>query len=120
MHEVQQLSGGARHAAVFTGKSCVFIFPRPAPGRFSTALIYRPHLECSKSTARSGDSEPSIRPYLPPPRRPVHLPAVAPSEGGETGEKTSLAANIGLRVKGGRPARATSDPSAGPPVAWPN
>lgn len=32
----------------------------------------------------------------------------------ETGEKASLAANIGLRVKNGRPVFITSDPTAGP------
>lgn len=36
------------------------------------------------------------------------------SDGRETGEKATLAANIGPRVKGGRPVRVTSDPSAGP------
>ncbi|KAJ4944891.1 hypothetical protein JOQ06_013430, partial [Pogonophryne albipinna] len=50
-----------------------------------THLIYQAHLECSKSTAQSGDRV-----------------------------NSSLAANIGLRVKGGRPVHITSDPSTGP------
>lgn len=39
------------------------------------------------------------------------IPSTFPHQ--ETGEKASPAANIGLRVKGGRPACVTSDPSAG-------
>lgn len=52
-----------------------------------------------------------------PPHHLVYLSRIhprPPSEGRETGEKASPAANIGLRVKGGRPVRVTSDPSAGP------
>lgn len=79
--------------------------------RFSTDLIYQAHPECSKSTAQSGQW--AIQRLIFPPRYFVYLFHIHPVR--EWGwEKASLAANIGLRVKGGRPVRATFDPSAGP------
>lgn len=54
VYEVQQLSGGARHASLFTGKSGIYICTYPPVFLFYTDLIYQTHLECSKSTAQSG------------------------------------------------------------------
>ncbi|KAA8594657.1 hypothetical protein FQN60_011792, partial [Etheostoma spectabile] len=81
---------------------------------FSTDWIYLAHLECSKSTAQSGD-EPS-NPLSSSPHYLVYLATFIPSQSEmkETGEKASLTANNGLRVKGGRPVRVISDPRAGP------
>lgn len=108
MHEVQQLSGGTRHAAVFTGKSLPPASPPPRSAP-PADLIYQVHLECRKSERIV--SQPT--PYL---RRALPRHSLGPSEsGGEAGrEKASLPANIGSRVKGGRPVYITSDPSAGP------
>lgn len=81
---------------------------------FLPDLIYQAQLECNKSTAQSGQW--AIQSLIFPPHYLVYLSTFtpSPSEGRGTGEKASLAANIGLRVKGGRPVCVTFDPSAGP------
>lgn len=99
---------------MFTGKSGIYIFSYPCPLLFHRSDTSG-SLKCRESTAQSGDSEPSNA-LSSSPHYLVYLATFvpSPSEVRETGEKASLAANIGFRVKGGRPVRVISDPNAGP------
>lgn len=102
MHEVQQLGGGAGHAAVLTGKSAIYTLI----WAFSLCSgLLQLHTECSKiaplikrcATQRLSTAQ--CHPAVGPPsciRKPER--------------KASPAANIGQGVKGGRPARLTPDP----------
>lgn len=69
-------------------------------------------LTLSAVNPHSGHAESYLSSTLPRPPSPHSShPRVRAQE---TGEKASMAANIGRRVKGGRPVRVTSDPSTGP------
>lgn len=65
VYEVQQLSGGARHAAVLTGKSVPPPSLRPLLLCSSAHLIYQVHLECSKSEWIVSQPTPYLSAALP-------------------------------------------------------
>lgn len=127
VYEVQYFSSRAGHAALFSGKSSIFVslststslFPSLplSPSSSSPHLSYRPyrpHLECSNSRMERWRNHLFLSLLLTSPQAIPQSPqSLAPSL--QTREKASLmTADIGLKVKGSRPVRPPLTLSVGP------